>query len=129
MINKQIEIEELLEKAAYSIYEKKGENITSMKFSEKQSNICDYFLICESSNTKHAQAICDFLRRTLRTELKTRPEHIEGYDTANWILLDYWDIIIHIFSKDARNFYGLEKLWSDTEIKKINFKTDGKKQL
>ncbi len=110
-------INAMLEKAVKIIQDKKGENIVSLKFSPLESSICDYFLICDVSNEKQAQAICDALQREIKTELKQNPNHIEGYDTAKWILLDYLDIIIHIFLTESRDFYGLEKLWADTEIK------------
>jgi len=120
MKNEDVLIKEMLDKAIESVIEKKGEKIVSLKFGPEQSSICDYFLICEASNTRQVQSISDFIQRTLKKEFKIRPEHVEGYDTANWILLDYLDIIIHIFQSDAREFYGLEKLWADAEIKNYN---------
>ncbi|MBN2662910.1 MAG: ribosome silencing factor [Bacteroidales bacterium] len=120
MKNEEILIENMLEKVIESIKEKKGENITSLKFSIEQSSICDYFVICEASNIKQVQAISDFIQRQIRDEFKIRPTHVEGYDTANWILLDYFDIVIHIFSSEAREFYSLEKLWADAEFKNYN---------
>lgn len=111
-------IEDMLKKAIEIIKEKKGENIVSMKFSPIVSSICDYFLICDVSNEKQAQAICDALQREMRTENKIRPSHIEGYESSRWILIDYWDIIIHIFLTESRDFYGLEKLWADAKIEK-----------
>ncbi len=119
MTQEDLMLEKTLEKAVESIKNKKGEDIVSLKFLPTQSTICDYFLICTANNIKQAQAICDGLQRDLRTDLKIRASHIEGYDTANWILLDYLDIIIHIFLPETREFYGLEKLWADAEIKKI----------
>ncbi|MEA1972858.1 MAG: ribosome silencing factor [Candidatus Cloacimonadota bacterium] len=109
-------IKNTLNKAIDSINDKKGENIISLKFSSEISSICDYFLICEATNIKQAQAISDNIQRTLRTDIQIRPSHVEGYDTANWILLDYFDIIIHIFLHNTRDFYGLEKLWADAEM-------------
>lgn len=118
MKNEDALIKKILDKAVESIKEKKGENIVSLKFAPEQSSICDYFLICEASNIKQAQAISDYLQRNLRTEVAARASHVEGYDSANWILLDYFDIIIHIFLTESRDFYGLEKLWADAEITK-----------
>jgi ribosome-associated protein len=118
MIKEDILIENIVNKTVEIIKDKKGEDIVSMKFSPAQSTICDYFVICNATNIKQAQSICDGLERGLKTEFKVRPSHIEGYETARWILLDYWDIIIHIFLPESREFYGLEKLWADAEIKK-----------
>ena len=118
MMQQDAILEKTLKKAVESIKDKKGEDIISLKFSPEQSTICDYFLICTANNTRQAQAIADSLLRDLRNETRVRPSHIEGYETANWILLDYLDIIIHIFLPETRDFYGLEKLWADAEIKK-----------
>jgi len=120
MKNEDKLIKNMLNKAIESIKEKKGENINSLKFSPEQSSICEYFLICEASNTKQVQSISDFIQREMKTEFKMRPSTIEGYDSANWILLDYFDIVIHVFLSEARDFYGLEKLWADAEFENYN---------
>ncbi|MBN2890775.1 MAG: ribosome silencing factor [Bacteroidales bacterium] len=120
MRNEDELIKNILDKAIESISDKKGENIISLKFSPEQSSICDYFVICEASNPKQAQAISDHLERKLRTDLQVRPTTIEGYQTATWILIDYFDVIIHIFQNESREFYSLEKLWADSEIMKYN---------
>lgn len=120
MIKEDENIEQALNKAIECIKDKKGENISVMKFSAEQTAICDYFIICEANNNLQAQAISDHIQRTLRNEIKIRPGHIEGYQHAKWILIDYFDIIIHIFLPEARNFYSLEKLWADAEVTNIN---------
>jgi len=108
----------LLNKAVDIIKDKKGENIVSLKFSVVESSICDYFLICEASNERQVKAISDALQRELKSDLNEKVVNVEGYDTSKWILLDYLDVIIHVFHAESRDFYGLEKLWADTEIKK-----------
>lgn len=120
MKNEDKLIENMLDTVTKSVIDKKGENIISLKFSTEQSSLCDYFVICEASNIKQLQAISDNVQRQMKTEFKIRPTHIEGYDSANWILLDYFDIVVHIFQTDARDFYGLEKLWADAELKTYN---------
>ena len=118
MKNEEKLISNILDNTIESIKEKKGENITTLKFSPEISSICDYFVICEATNIKQAQAISDNIRRTLKTDLHITPSHVEGYDSANWILIDYFDVIIHVFLTESRDFYGLEKLWADAEITK-----------
>ena len=76
------------------------------------SSFADFFLICNGKNRKQNQAICDEVRRRLKGH-QLSPAHVEGYDHAEWILLDYIDFVVHIFSEKAREFYKLEKLWSD----------------
>lgn len=120
MINEGIQTESILEKVIESIQDKKGNNVLSLRFTEAQSSICDYFVICESTSEKHSQAISDFVQRNLRTDLGIRAGHIEGRETASWILLDFFDVIVHIFTPEARKFYNLEQLWADAEIVKYD---------
>ncbi len=70
----------------------------------------DYFLICNGTSTRHAQAICDAISEKLHTS-GVRPAHVEGYSQAEWILIDYTDFVVHIFTERARRFYDLERLW------------------
>ncbi len=71
-----------------------------------------YFLICSGTSTRHTQAICDAIREKLE-KAGARPTHVEGYSQAEWILLDYLDFVVHIFSEHARHFYDLERLWKN----------------
>ena len=81
----------------------------------------DYFLLCTGTSTRHSQAICDAVVEQLRGE-GTRPAHIEGYAQAEWILLDYLNFVVHIFSERARRFYDLERLWK--VAKRVPLPTD-----
>lgn len=73
-------------------------------------SFADFFLICTGTSTRHTQAICDGIREQLERAGVT-PTHVEGYPQAEWILLDYLDFVVHIFSERARHFYDLERLW------------------
>jgi len=77
---------------------------------KKASAFTDYFVICSASNPRQVQAIADAVEEALKTQ-KQRPSLVEGYARAEWILLDYFDFVIHVFSKHARDFYGLDRLW------------------
>lgn len=70
----------------------------------------DAFLICSGTSSRHMQAICDAIREQLE-KTRVSPAHVEGYTQADWILLDYVDFVVHIFSEGARRFYDLERLW------------------
>jgi ribosome-associated protein len=76
----------------------------------KTGAFTDYFLTCTGGNPRQVQAIADAVEQALK-EAKVRPAHVEGYERAEWILLDYFDFIVHVFSPQARQFYGLERLW------------------
>lgn len=75
----------------------------------------DYFLICSVTNPRQGQAVCDEIGRQLK-DLNDRPISLEGYDAAEWILMDYGDFIVHIFSVTARSYYDLERLWRHAKV-------------
>lgn len=74
----------------------------------------DFFLICSGQNTRQVQAISDAIEETLRAA-RVRPSHVEGYDRAEWILMDFFTFIVHVFTPQTRAFYSLERLWGDAE--------------
>ena len=78
------------------------------------NGFADYFLVCSGTNTRQIKAISDSIQEAL-VERGIRPAHVEGYDHAGWILLDYFDFIVHIFSPVAREFYALERLWGNAK--------------
>ena len=74
----------------------------------------DFFLLCSGQNTRQVQAIADAIEEALR-ESKVRPSHIEGYSRAEWVLMDFFSFIVHVFTPQTRDFYSLERLWGDAE--------------
>src|SRR6186713_2244142 len=81
---------------------------------KKAGAFTDYFVICSASNPRQVQAIADAVEEALKGQ-KQRPSLVEGYARAEWILLDYFDFVIHVFSKHARDFYGLDRLWGSAK--------------
>jgi len=79
----------------------------------------DYFVICTGNNTRQINAIADSVRDILKTELDERPALTEGVDRSEWILLDYFNFVVHVFSRECRAFYGLERLWGNAERHEI----------
>ena len=77
------------------------------------ASFAEYFLIASGSNQRQVQAISDEIGERLKKQLSVRPVRIEGYNSAEWVLMDYGDFIVHIFNKEARGFYDLERLWRD----------------
>jgi ribosome-associated protein len=75
----------------------------------------DYFVICTGGNARQITAIADSVRETLKNELDERPALTEGVERSEWILLDYFNFVVHVFSRDCRSFYGLERLWGNAE--------------
>tara|TARA_B100000902_G_C26471444_1_gene510307 strand:- start:51 stop:419 length:369 start_codon:yes stop_codon:yes gene_type:complete len=80
------------------------------------SSLADFFIICHGNSEPQVKAIADNIRKGTNH----KPRHIEGYDNQNWILLDYFDIIVHIFKKDDREYYNLERLWADAPYEEID---------
>jgi len=78
----------------------------------KAGAFTDYFIICTGQNARQVQAIADAVETTLKAR-KVRPSHVEGYARAEWVLIDYFDFIVHVFTPGARNFYSLDRLWGD----------------
>ena len=80
----------------------------------KAAGFADYFLICSGGNARQIRAIADSIREALATD-GAKPAHVEGYERSEWILLDYFDFIVHIFAQETRLFYSLERLWGNAE--------------
>ncbi len=93
---------------------KKAENITILELDKSSSGFTDYFVICNGSNPRQLQAISDEVDQKL-SSIGQEPAHVEGYSQAEWILLDYVDFVVHIFSENARRFYDLERLWKSAK--------------
>lgn len=97
------------------IQERKGKDIVIMDLREISNAMCDYFVICSGTSDTNIQAITDNIEKTVREEMKEKATHIEGYSEAKWVLMDYFDIIVHVFNAEARSFYDLENLWADAK--------------
>ena len=105
---------ELAKIAVNALYDKKGEDITIIDISEI-SVLADYFIIAGGSNRSQIQAMADNVDECVSKNGGTLKQ-IEGYDAGNWVLLDFQDIIVHIFDKENRLFYDLERIWRDGKI-------------
>jgi ribosome-associated protein len=100
--------------AAGAASDRKAQEMVALDI-RKIASFAEFFLICSGSSTRQVQAIADEVMERLRDELDARPLHTEGYETATWVLLDYGDLIVHIFTGESRGFYQLERLWRDAE--------------
>jgi ribosome-associated protein len=99
--------------AARAADEKKALGLMVLKLSAI-TEFTDYFVICAGNSTRQTQAIADAVIEELK-QMKTRPLHTEGYNNAEWILIDYGAFVVHIFTEESRSFYDLERLWRDAE--------------
>lgn len=106
----------LVKKSAQIAFDKKAKDIFILDL-RNLTSITDYFLICTGDVNLHVKAIVDEIKIKLIPEIK--PWHIEGYQNLKWVLMDYVDFVVHVFQKDIRNYYNLERLWADAPSEKI----------
>lgn len=110
-----IDLEKNLKTILEAAYEKKGKDILLLDIRKTAPFLCDYFIIITGHTREHLQAISDKIVESLNKE-NIRIDHIEGYEVGKWILLDYIDFVVHIMTKETREYYALENLWGDAEM-------------
>jgi ribosome-associated protein len=114
MKNKETELKRQVVEAIQACEEKKAEDLTILELEKNSGAFTDYFVVCSGTNPRQVQAISDEVETRLeRTGL--RATHIEGYRQAEWVLLDYVDFVVHVFSEKARKYYELERLWKSAK--------------
>jgi ribosome-associated protein len=104
------QIRQQVARAVKAIEGKKGEDIVILEMDKNSGAFTDYFIVCSGTNPRQLQAIADDVQKQME-EIGQRPNSMEGYNQAEWVLLDYVDFVLHIFSERARKFYDLERLW------------------
>lgn len=105
------------------IQEKKGKEIVRIDLRGLTNRVCDYFIICHADSNTHVKAVCESVEETVKKTHGEKPWKREGMENQEWILLDYSDVVVHIFQKSIREFYQLEELWSDAKIENIDQET------
>lgn len=113
--NKEVVIQNIIE----GILDKKGHEIVDINLSALENSICDNFIICHGTSGRQVDAIAQSVEKMVKENTGEKPWHKEGYQNAEWILLDYVDVVVHIFNEQTRKFYNLEGLWADAKIKTI----------
>ena len=106
----------LLEKIIDAIQDVKGKKIISLDLRKIESAICKYFVICTGSSSTHVNAIEGNIKEIISKDLGEKPSHIEGDTIGEWILMDYFDIIVHVFQEKTRDFYNIEGFWGDAKF-------------
>ncbi|ACU02257.1 MULTISPECIES: ribosome silencing factor [Pedobacter] len=105
----------LSEIAVHGIQEKKGNDIVRLDLRALNSSVSDYFIICNADSATQVKAIADSVEEEIYKKTQTNPWRKEGLEHADWIILDYFDIVVHIFKTEKREFYGIEDLWGDAQ--------------
>jgi len=113
MVNKKESANALLDEIIRGIENVKGENIQQMDLREIENTPCEFFVICSGNSNTQVAAIVNSVQKTVSKALQEKPLHTEGLEVAEWVLMDYVNIVVHVFQKQTREFYNIEELWGD----------------
>lgn len=125
---KKTELKKQVSDAIQACLEKKAEELTILEMEKGSGAFTDYFVLCSGTNPRQIQAIADEVELRLKAT-GLRPTHVEGYNQAEWVLVDYVDFVVHVFSEKARKFYDLERLWKTAKrLEPADLKTPARKR-
>jgi ribosome-associated protein len=116
MQKRKTSADELIALILQGIEEVKGQNINLLDLREIENTVCDYFIICNGTSNTHVNAIVGSIQKTVSKASKDKPWHVEGTENAEWVLMDYVNIVVHVFQKHIREFYDIEGLWGDAKF-------------
>jgi len=119
MTKKAVSTDQLVTHIIQGIEEVKGQDTQILDLREIENTVCDYFIVCEGTSNTQVNAIVNSIQTTVSKSLKEKPWHIEGSDNAEWVLMDYVHVVVHVFQKHIREFYDIEGLWGDAKTVKI----------
>ncbi|MDO4727834.1 MAG: ribosome silencing factor [Bacteroidota bacterium] len=122
MIKDKVNTDELLALILKGIEDVRGTDITILDLRGIENTVCDYFVICNGGSNTQVNAISGSIQRTVSKEIHEKPWHVEGEENAQWVLMDYVSIVVHIFQKNIREYYDIESLWGDAKITHIENK-------
>lgn len=114
-MSKKVDSKVIIDVIIDGISDLKAEDIKILDLREIENAFCEYFVICSGNSNTHVASIAAALEKKVRNEVQERPWHVEGTENAQWILLDYTNIIVHVFQKQYREYYDLESLWGDAK--------------
>jgi ribosome-associated protein len=117
---KQDPRELLTEAVVAAMTDKKARNPVILDFTGLNGTVCDAFIVCHGSSRTQVEAITDHIIGEVKKKTGLNPCHKEGFENAEWILIDYFDVVIHIFQEERRRFYNIEQLWADARIIKVD---------
>ena len=119
MQKRTITADEVIKQVIEGIQDKKGKGIVVVDMLKLGNSICDYFVICQGNSPAQVSAITDSIEDTVRERCGRKPYAVDGLSNAQWVAMDYGDILVHIFLPDTRQFYDIEHLWADAELTTI----------
>ena len=119
MQKKEIDTDQLITEIIKGVEEVKGQDIQILDLREIENTVCDYFIISNGTSNTQVNAIVSSIQKMVSKSLREKPWHIEGSDNAEWVLMDYVHVVVHVFQKHIREFYDIESLWGDAKTVKI----------
>ncbi|TCK68610.1 ribosome-associated protein [Winogradskyella wandonensis] len=119
MTERNSNADELITTIISGIEDVKGKEITLLDLREIENTVCDYFIICEGTSNTQVNAIVNSIQKQVSKTTKDKPWHVEGTDNAEWVLMDYVNVVVHVFQKHIREYYDIESLWGDAKTTQI----------
>ena len=119
MAKKKSNADELISKIISGVEDVKGIDISLLDLRDIENTVCSYFIVCSGSSNTHVNAIVSSVQKTVSKELREKPLHTEGLENSEWVLIDYVNIVVHVFQKHIREYYNIEELWGDAKTTQI----------
>ena len=111
--------DELISLIVQGIEDIKGQNISLLDLRNIENTVCDYFIICNGNSNTQINAIVSSVQKNVSKNIREKPYQIEGVENAEWVLMDYVNVVVHVFQKHKREYYDIENLWGDAKITEI----------
>ena len=122
MVKPKSEETSLIDEIIFGIEDVKGTEVNIMDLSKISNTVCKFFILCTGTSNTHVAAIANSVRKNVSKKLKEKPFSMEGIENQEWVLIDYVDVVVHIFLQNIREFYDIENLWGDAKISRNKIK-------
>jgi ribosome-associated protein len=119
MQNRKASADELIALIIDGIEEVKGQEITLLDLRELDNTVCEYFVVCSGTSNTQVKAIVNSIQKTVSKAIHDKPWHVEGAENAEWVLIDYVNVVVHVFQKHIREYYDIEGLWGDAKVTSV----------
>ena len=120
MTKEKTSADQLITTIIAGIEEVKGKEITILDLRDIENTVCDYFIVCEGTSNTQVNAIVNSIQKIVSKATKDKPWHVEGTDNAEWVLMDYVNVVVHVCQKHVREYYDIEGLWGDAKVTAIS---------
>jgi ribosome-associated protein len=119
MTKENTSADQLIATILEGIEDVKGQHINILDLRDIENTVCDYFIVCEGTSNTQVNAIVNSVQKKVSKTLRDKPWHIEGSENAEWVLMDYVNVVVHVFQKHIREYYDIESLWGDAKMTEI----------